>query len=241
MKSVEGTFIESVDRTESVKSFRFTFDEKITFIPGQFMQLVFDREKKHNLELNKYLSLSCSPLKNYVEVTKRISESSFSQRLCALKSGDKILFNAPMGTCVFQDEYQKIAFLIGGIGITPVISILEYIDEKKLKTDICLIYSNRFANDIAFRHEIDTLQKSNPLLRVIYTVTDCDPKDLSCMYGFIDKNMIISAIPDWQDRILFIYGSPGMVNTIKKLCSNLTCDQSKLKTENFIGYDSHMQ
>jgi len=236
MKEVYGTFIECIDRTETVKSFRFSFDEEISFLPGQFMQLIFDESNRTNLDLNKYLSLSSAPQAAYVEVTKRVSSSNFSARLCNLKKGDRLLFKAPLGNCVYHDDYPKIAFLIGGIGITPVISILEYMKEKGLQTDTLLIYSNRFENDMAFRSEIDDCKKSNPHLQVFHTLTECDPKDDQCLTGFINQEMIVQIMPDWQDRIIFVYGSPGMVKTIKSICSDLTCDTSKLKTEGFMGY-----
>jgi len=235
MKEVYGTFTESIERTPSVKSFRFALDEKVTFIPGQFMQLIFNEASKADLTLNKYLSLSTSPDNDFIEVTKRISESVFSKKLTALKEGDRLLFQAPMGTCTFLDDYKKIAFLIGGIGITPVISILEYIEAKELDTDVCLLYSNRMPDDIAFKEELDRFS-TLPNVTIVYTVTGCDPQDNLCMKGFITKEMIVKMIPDWQERVMYVYGSPGMVKTMKSICTDLTCEPTHLKTENFMGY-----
>jgi ferredoxin-NADP reductase len=235
MKEVYGTFIESIERTKSVVSFRFTLDQKITFLPGQFMLLLFDETNKNNMNLNKYLSLSTSPDHDFIEVTKRISESDFSRKLVSLNKGDRVLFKAPMGNCVYKDEYNKIAFLIGGIGITPVISILEYIESRKLDTDVCLLYSNRFPDDVAFKDELDRFA-TRPNVTIIYTITDCDPQDNICMKGFITKEMVVKTIPDWKERYIFVYGSPTMVDSMKSICTDLTCDSGRLKTENFMGY-----
>ena len=57
-----------------------------------------------------------------------------------LKPNDSILIKGPVGKCVFKDEMTKIGFLVGGIGITPAISIIEYINHQKLNTDITLVY-----------------------------------------------------------------------------------------------------
>jgi len=164
-------FIEKIKRTETVRSFRFKSEQKVDFYPGQFLQVIFDEQNKNNRNLNKYLSFSSAPDKDYIEVTKRISDSEFSQRLLELKPGSRILMKAPMGTCIFKDEYEKIGFLIGGIGITPVISILEYIIDKGLATDVCLLYSNKTEDDIAFKPEIDNWSKNNSKIKVIYTVS----------------------------------------------------------------------
>lgn len=229
-------FTERIKRTWAVESFRFLPEEKIAFIPGQFLQVIFDEQNPDNKELNKYLSFSSAPGKDYIEVTKRLSESFFSQGLRSLKAGDEVYIRAPFGNCVFKDEYQKIAFLIGGIGITPVISILEYIVGKKLSTDAVLLYSNRTEADIAFRQELDYWQKSNKNIKISYTITECQPKDSSCEFGRIDKNLVWEKIKDYKERIFFIFGPPKMVEAMQALCIEIGCDRGNIKTENFVGY-----
>ena|SRR3989338_8290699 len=236
MEEARAKFIETIDRTPSVKSFRFTLSEKIKFLPGQFLQIIFDEANRDNEKLNKYLSISSSPTKDYIEVTKRISDSKFSKSLLALKPGEKILIKIPMGNCVFLDEYKKIAFLIGGIGITPVISIIEYIIEKKLDTDLDLFYSNRTDNDIAFKNELDYWQSINKNIRVYYTVTDCAPVDRSCLYGLINKDLLTTRACDIGGRMLYIYGPPKMVEAMQALSLEVGCSPDNLKTESFIGY-----
>lgn len=236
MELVKARFIESIARTPSVKSFRFTAEKALDFLPGEFMQVMFDSENEGNKDLNKYLSLSCSPFKHYIEVTKRISQSTFSQRLLALEKGDEILLKAPLGTCVYKDEYKKIAFVIGGIGITPVISIIAYIVDKGLGTDVHLVYSNRTEEEIAFKHELDSWESQQGNIKVCYTVTECQPKDKKCFFGHINEAMLCEHMKDIRERMVFIFGPPKMVEAMKKLCLDLGCSPENVKTEQFIGY-----
>lgn len=205
MKEVSARLIERVKRTDTIESFRFRPSERIDFLAGQFMQVILDKNDRGNKELNKYLSFSSSPLRPYIEFTKRLSQSAFSQRLSGLKPGDEVLLKAPLGACVFKEEYRKIAFLIGGIGITPVISIIEYITQKKIGTDTLLFYSNRNESEIAFKSELDKWQAQNVKLKVYYTVTDCQPKDTSCIFGRINKEILQEKVPDLRERIIFIF------------------------------------
>jgi len=236
MKELKARLIERIKRTDTVESFRFAPAERIDFVAGQFMQVILDENNRENKELNKYLSFSSSPLRPYIEFTKRISQSAFCQRLEALKPGDEILLKAPLGACVFKEEYKKIAFLIGGIGITPVISIIEYITEKKTPTDTVLFYSNRNESEIAFRPELEQWKAQNDKLKVCYTVSDCQPKDASCVYGRISKELLLEKLPDLKERTTFIFGPPKMVEAIASLCKELGCDKNTIKTESFIGY-----
>jgi len=236
MKEVRGRFTERIQRTPTVVSFRFATQEKIDFLPGQFLQVIFNQADRADKNLNKHLSFSCAPGKDYIEVTKRLSQSDFSQRLQSLKNGDEVLFKAPLGTCIFKDEYQKIGFLIGGIGITPVISIIEYIMEKKLGTSVCLVYSNRNDEEIAFRQELDRWRGVNNNLRISYLVTDCQPKDQVCIFGTINKDLLKEKICDFQERLFFVFGPPKMVESMDGLCRELGCPRENVKIENFTGY-----
>ena len=217
-------FIEAIKRTEAIKSFRFSCDEKVDFLPGQFTQLVFDEEDGQNRDLNKYLSFSCAPGKGYIELTKRISESEFSKRLNGLKSGDSVFFKSPMGNCVFRDDYKKLAFLIGGIGITPVISMIEYVVEKKIDTDIYLLYSNRSAEDTAFKKELDLWKGQDANIHIVYTA------------GRINKDMVTQYISDLKERVVFMFGPPAMVDAMKGVCFDIGCSKDNVMAENFIGY-----
>lgn len=236
MGLIRTIFSERIKRTPTIESFRFLLQEKLDFIPGQFLQLVFDEKNPQNKELNKYLSFSSSPAKDYIEVTKRLSESLFSQRLKNLKINDTVLVKAPLGSCVFKKDYKKIAFLIGGIGVTPVISILEHITDKKIETDVLLLYSNKTEEEIAFKSELDLWQENNKNIKLLYLLTDYEPKNKNFLFGHIDKDLLAERIKDLNERIIFIFGPPKMVEAMKNLCLEISCREENIKTESFLGY-----
>ena len=217
-------FSERIKRTPTIESFRFLPQEKLDFIPGQFLQVIFDEKNPRNKELNKYLSFSSSPARDYIEVTKRLSESLFSQRLKNLKINDTVLAKGPLGSCVFKEDYKKIAFLVGGIGVTPVISILGDIADKKIETDALLLYSNKTEEEIAFKSELDLWQKSNKNIKIFY------------QFGHIDKDFLAGNAKDLDQRTIFIFGPPKMVEAMNNLCLEISCREENIKTESFLGY-----
>ena len=235
-KELRARLIERIKRTKNIESFRFLLKEKVDFLPGQFLEVIFDELRRDNKDLNKYLSISSSPTKEYIEMTKKISKSQFSQKLLSLKINDEVLLKLPMGNCVFKNEYKKIGFLIGGIGITAVVSIIEYIVDKKLDTDVYLFYSNHTDEDIAFKKELDDWRVNNKNIKVFYTVTDCQPKDKTCLFGFINKDLLTQKACDIAERVLFVYGPPHMVEAMCNLSLDLKCKNENIKTERFLGY-----
>ena len=236
MRELKGRLIERIVRTPTVESFRFALPERVAFVPGQFTRVMFDESDSGNKDLNKYLSFSSSPDKTYIEVTKRLSLSLFSRCLRNLKVNDEVLLQLPMGNCVFKEEYRNIGFLIGGIGITPVISIIEYIVERKLATDVVLVYSNRTDDEIAFKPQLDRWRSGNANLKIYYLVSECEPKDKTCIHGTITKDLLSDKICDIQERTFFIFGPPRMVEAMKSVSLELGCSQGNIKTESFIGY-----
>jgi ferredoxin-NADP reductase len=233
VSEIYGVLKGKIKRTKDIQSFRFKLDEEIDFLPGQFMEVIF---QKQDNELRHFLSFSSSPLRNYIEFTKRLSQSKFSQKLNELASGDKILLKLPFGDCIYKkEEYKKIAFIIGGIGITPVISILEYVVDKDLDTDCLLIYSNRSEEEIAFKKELDGWSRKIDL-KVLYLVTEQEPESNNIHKGFINHDFLFSYKEELQERINFVFGPPKMVTAIVELLKQIGIDGDKIISESFIGY-----
>ncbi|MBF0533304.1 MAG: FAD-dependent oxidoreductase [Candidatus Omnitrophica bacterium] len=225
-----------IERVADVVSFRCRPEQPISFLPGQFAQIVFDPDNLKNKDLNKYLSFSAAPGQADLEFTKKLTTSAFSQKIAAFKPGDPLVVNGPLGSCVFKPEYQKICFIVGGIGITPVISILEYIVREKLSTDVVLLYSNWTEKTIAFKPQLDDWSKWNSRIKIVHTVVQTPPADKTLLFGLISPEMIRRQIPDVTDRVAFVFGPPGMVKATKEACHAVGCIAEKLKIENFLGY-----
>lgn len=226
-----------IQRTHNVNSFRFGIKEDVDFKSGQFF---FVTLKIDGTERTKHFSFSNSPTeKGYIEFTKRITDSEFSQALEKLKTGDWARLKMPYGSFTFGGEYKKIAFLSGGIGITPIRSICKFATDSMLPTDMVLLYGNNREEDIIFRQDLDNMQSVNKNLRIVYTLTssDIDRKIWKGRTGYIDDTMIKEEIPDYTERIFYICGPPRMVESlINSLRNKLSVQQDKIRIENFIGY-----
>jgi len=233
----ETDVLEVIQRTHNVKSFRFRIKEAPDFKPGQFF---FVTIKIEGVERTKHFSFSNSPTeKGYVEFTKRITESPFSKALDRLKADDWVRLKMPYGAFTFEDEHKKVAFLSGGIGITPIRSIIKFVADKKVPADMILLYGNNTESDIIFKDDFDNIQGINDNFRVRYTLTglDADNGKWSGRRGYIDAGMIKEEIPDYKERIFYICGPSLMVTTLVDMVkSRLGVPEDNIKTENFTGY-----
>jgi len=232
---VELKIKEIIQRTHNVKSVRLETTEKADFKAGQYMIVTVKADGK---DLTRYLSISNSPTEDgYIEFTKKLTDSDFSNAINRIKVGDLVKVRYPFGKFIFDGEYEKIAFLSGGIGITPIRSITKYIVDKKLGTDMVLIYGNQCIDDVVFRDDFDLMQKESPKFMVIHVLNDDSRCDIPVKVGFITKDIVMGDLPDYADRKFFICGPPAMVNAMKKiLIEGLGLSEDCIIEENFKGY-----
>jgi ferredoxin-NADP reductase len=224
---------EVIPRNSYVKSVRLALEGEVDFKAGQFLCAHLLAEK----ECKRYLSISNSPTeKGYLEFTKKITQSDFSKAVESLKAGDSLRVQFPSGKFTLDDPADKIAFLSGGIGITPIRSIVKYVVDKKLGTDISLVYANRSIRDIVFKEDFDQMQKAYPQLRVAHVL--CEPvPNFKCSVGLINSQVIKNEVADYARRKFYLCGPPQMVEAMKKLLiEELKLPESSIITENFTGY-----
>ncbi len=80
------------------------------------------------------------------------SSGDFTSKIEKIKIGAKVWIDGPLGTFTLEKAIkQKYLFIAGGIGITPILSILKSIPKN---SNSVLMYSNKTESDIVFKDEI---------------------------------------------------------------------------------------
>jgi len=236
MKEARGTLIDVIERTHNVKSFRFSLEEKFDFLVGQFVEVIFDEENRRNKTLNKMISLSCCPGMDYIEITKKITESNFSDKLKGLGMGQSVLFRGAMGNCTVNALGDDVCFIVGGIGITPAFPMIEYIAEAKMDKNIILLYSNWSIKDIAFKDELEAYAASNNNIKIVHVLVSTEMQEKNMIEGFIDKEVIINHVEGYLKKEFFIFGPPKMVESMRAICKDIGLEDKSIKWESFLGY-----
>jgi ferredoxin-NADP reductase len=229
----ETNVVETIQRTPDIKSIRFEKPQEFTYSAGQY---IFVTLKNGQEEMTKHFTLSSSPTENFLEITKRLTGHPFSNALANLNPGDKVSMMGAFGDFTLQGEHKKIGMLSGGIGITPLRSMIKYSIDRELNFDIILLYSNRYENDIAFRNELENFQAGNPNIRVIETITKPGP-EWNGVSGRIDREMVKKFISDYLERTFYTSGPQKMVDTMVSLLKELEIPEEQIKQEYFPGYE----
>jgi ferredoxin-NADP reductase len=224
---------EIIPRTGDTSSFRFPRPAGFDFKPGQYMLVTV---KSADKELLHPFSLSSSPTdSDFIEFTKKFTASEYSTRLKAMKPGDWVSIEGPYGKFTCECEYEKILFLAGGIGITPLISIIKYCCDKQLPTSMVLFYGCRTENEIAFKKELEEMQLKNQNLKVISVLAESSP-NWKGKVGFVTAELIKQEVPDFKDRVFYACGPPAMVAAMQKVVAALGLPETQLKLESLAGH-----
>jgi ferredoxin-NADP reductase len=222
-----------IKRTYNVKSFRVQLPGSIVFQAGQFLSVTLNKGGN----LKRYLSISNSPTEEgYLEFTKKITQSDFSQNLDSFKGGEMLIIRYPFGRFVLDEPQRKTAFISGGIGITPIRSICKYVVDSNLGTDIVLLYANRTFQDIAFYEDFKVMQEQYPRLKVRHVLSEGISQN-DCVIGKINEAFIKEEVSDFRERKFYLCGPPQMVEAMRKILSTeLNLPTTQIITENFQGY-----
>lgn len=221
-----------VQRTESVLSIRFAKPNGFDYLAGQYMFITLE---VGDAEITKHLTISSSPTEDFLEITKRLTGHPFANAMASLRPGDIVKIKGPYGKFVLGD-HKKIGMLSGGIGITPLRSMIKYSTDKALGTSIILIYSNKNENDIAFKDEFQEIKRRNPDLKFFNTITE-PSRYWDGAKGRINLEMINEYLPDYRDRVFYISGPGKMVNEMLTLLKDLGLPEKQIRKEFFSGFD----
>ena len=125
------------------------------FVSGQFISVYFPELSTPE---GKSYSISNPPGEMTFNITvKGIGE--FSNRLCSLKPGDKVLGSLPYGYFYSEQDDLDLVMIAGGIGITPFRSAILHTLTHNPDRKITLFQSAKTAADLVFEDELSSLSR----------------------------------------------------------------------------------
>ena len=211
---------------------KFDFD----FKPGQFVNLYIQKENQPMLA--RPYSIASSPSnKEYLELTIRIVEGGrFTPRVAELKVGDEVKIGGPFGKFFFLDEkkMKKLVLIGGGCGITPFISMIRYVVDKKLDIKITYFYSARTMNSILYKDELEKYAKENSNIKVVFTCTRETSDAWKGERGRINIDMI-KKYADLNDKenYFMLCGPPAMVSDLVAALKNSGVKEDRILHESW--------
>lgn len=221
---------------ENIKTFWFKPERPIHHIAGQFIELRIPHDNKDKRGDKRWFTLSSSPSEALLSITTKFTPeggSSFKRALLSLKSDSEATMTDPMGDFVLpKDDSADLVFVAGGIGVTPMRSMIKSLHDSSQKRPITLIYTVNNEKDLAFT---DLFKDAG--INFIPVVGKPGP-GWSGETGRLDAEQIIKLAGGHEDKYIFLSGPEPLVENVFKDLKQLGVNKKHLVIDYFPGYDS---
>lgn len=169
-ESHELTLIEKVHLVDNVWAFRFTPDQPLSWIPGQFIRVEIPHDHPDDEGTKRWFTISSTPHDGFIQITTRVTDTTFKRALATLSVGESIqLIEQPDGDFIWHEGNKPLVFIAGGIGITPFYSMLKARGHSGQPVSATLIYNGR-TDDLPFTREFSEASKRHPEFTVHYLI-----------------------------------------------------------------------
>jgi len=229
------TIAQIKQKTPNVKSFVLDCgDEQFNFFAGQWVDIHRTiNDESHNCG---YSITSIPSNSNTIEIAVKLAPNLLLTRYLHedCKVGDKIFISHAQGDIWINDDIKgPYVFIGGGVGITPLYSMIKQILNAQSEVPVVLLYSITGPDEFLFKDEIAQLEKSNPNFKCYVTVTKSEEHNFE-FSGRISKSMLTSVnLP--ANASYYLCGPPQMVDAVANLLEQLK-SELQLNTDN-IFYD----
>jgi ferredoxin-NADP reductase/Na+-translocating ferredoxin:NAD+ oxidoreductase RnfD subunit len=213
--------------SSNIADFVFHPTADFSYKPGQYMEWTLSHAKADSRGERRYFSLASSPTEPEIHLGVKFykGSSSYKQALWRLNDKDVVVAAQLGGDFIMPDDPdRKLAFIAGGIGVTPYRSMLKYLLDRGEKRDIAIIYAASSPSEVVYK---DVLEAARDQLGV----------DIHYHVNRrLTPELIARQIPDYEERLFYISGPRGMVVATKKALLELGISRRHIKTDFFTGY-----
>jgi predicted ferric reductase len=202
------------------------------YLPGQFSFITIF---SHHISREEHpFSIASTPTRpSHLEFIVRTT-GDWTRELKSLEPGGRVLMNGPFGqfSHLRLPADKEIIMIAGGIGATPMLSMLRYMADRHDRRKITLIWSNQTHKHIIFPHELQKLAVQLIGLRIFHILTR-EPED-SGEKGRLDRAALKRLLSDCSNlSAIFICGPHQMMKEVHNHLISIGFSQRMIFMERF--------
>jgi ferredoxin-NADP reductase len=224
------------DIAENIRTFWFKPERPVRYIAGQFIEMTLPHEGTDKRGQKRWFTLSSSPSEELVSVTTKHAVgqvSTFKQTLFGLEPGAEISLSEPMGDFVLpKDTSIPLVFVAGGIGITPMRSMVKFLIDSDEKRSVQIIYGARTLDEVSFR---DLFESYGAKLDIVLSEQS---KDWSGRTGVLGAELILELAGNDPNQLIYVSGPEPMVETLENDLKKAGVNKRKLVLDFFPNYSA---
>ncbi len=206
----------------------------IRFEPGQFAWIKL-HGSAFTLEEHPFSFSSSARSRDRIEFGIK-SLGDFTSRIGETPIGTRAYVDGPHGAFSI-DRYPAVGyvFIAGGVGVTPIMSFLRTMADRKDPRPVKLIYADKVWEEVAYREEIEEL-RGRLDLEVLYVLEE-EPEDDDGWQGesgYVDAELLQKHMPNEEyARFFFICGPEVMMNSVHEALLEHGIPEAHIQLERF--------
>ncbi len=229
---IPATITRIAGQTPTIKSFELELGgRELGFKPGQWVDFFVTIEGAE--AIGGYSITSSPSVQTSIGLAVKLDEGDHPVTNWLHKEaqvGDKVEVSLGGDFYYTLDMTGPIVLIAGGIGLTPLMSIVRAIAESDRPTPATLIYSASTPSEILFRHDLEEIARRNPNISLVFTITHPEGQQWSGHTGRIDDALLRSERVS-PDSLFFICGPPDMIRDVIGMLVELGAPGSRIKYE----------
>ena len=163
----------------------------------------------------------------------------FTKRAAKLMPGDKVAIQGPFGVFTVPPTTKRLVCFAGGIGISPLRSMIRSLAQSAPETEVTLLSSNRLIEDAAYYEELIKLGEAWPNFHPVFTLTGEAPEGWQGERGRVSVDMVKRHVPIGPDVVYAMCGPHGFMQAVRESLVELGVNvKTQLKQESFGSHSS---
>lgn len=187
--------------------------KRFDYIPGQFQFITFLRNRGLPEEEHHW-TISSSPTQEGFVASTIKALGDFTSTIGETQPGDKAVIHAPFGrfSYLFHPDEKELVFIAGGVGITPLMSMLRYMRDKKENIPVTLLYGSPDKKSVVFYDELRDIERGDFPELTFIPVLEKPEKDWQGESGYVDKEKIQKYVDTNKEQMgFYLVGPPPLL------------------------------
>lgn len=162
-------------------------------------------------------------------------ERDFTKRASQLSLDSVVALQGPFGAFVLPPVAETpLVFMAGGIGVTPLRSMIRELFYQGSKAPIYLVYSNRYAEESAYLEEFEDLRHQHPSMKLLATLTGEHPPGWAGHTGRVDAAMLAPLLAETAASAhFFLCGPNPFMDTVRGILEAAGVEKKRVHQERF--------
>jgi predicted ferric reductase len=205
---------------------------RMAHLPGQFARISF-RSSHLSREFHPFTIASSPSSSAAIQFTIRCC-GDWTREIGTLREDDRACIQGPFGrfSHLFLQPHREIIMIAGGIGITPMLSMLRYMSDNQDPRRVTLIWSNQTPAHLFGSHEMEAMEQKLTGFKWVPIFTREAPEDNHV--GRLDQRALETLLGHCgRGAAVFLCGPPAMVMQIRTALKRIGFSRKSIYTEAF--------